>query len=702
MVEIIQQGSTIHICNSQISYILSIRDGRLFHEYFGERIKNWTKIADPIAYKRSFCVGQPDFERPFDELPFEYPQDGDGDYRIDAFRVKDRTTGADFFDFRVCDIECVDNLCVPVGMPGIKKEGKTVKIKMQSPCGLRLTLFYGLCEEVSAIFRFQRLENATNHFLEIKKLASFSLELPAGNWQALTLAGTHLKEGEVQRVEVPNGVLSFGSRRGVSSSQHPPYWAIVDAKSGWNEGTAYGMSLLYSGSHEEIVEKDYYGQLRVQGGLHPDVLNWMLAPKEQFDTPQAILVYSKNGWNGMAQEFHNLYRSRLFSGTEKPILINSWESFYYDITQDKIEDLAGKAQEAGMEMVVIDDGWFRKENNSRAPIGDWIVNKAKLPDGLERAIEAITSRGMRAGLWFEPEAVSANSDLAAKHPEWILQEEGSVLSQGRHELLLDLSRKEVQDHVISFMDDFLTKYDISYVKWDMNRPLANAGKSGRHHAYVLGLYRVLDTVTSRHPDVIFEGCSSGGNRLDAGILAYVHQNWASDNTDPFDRIAIQSGLALFFPPQSLTAHVSASPNHQTGRKTSLASRFEVARLFNPGYEVDLGALCEKERQEISRQIKSIQADRKWMDSARFFQTDQLWAMVDSRQSRARVLIFQNHFDPTLARQRYLVPWLKEESIYRIEPLEIRMSGQMLRCIGVLLPRELHDYHVYSLDIVEEE
>lgn len=696
MIELIKTNHLLHMRNDKVSYIVKIEQGYVFHVYFGDRLDYYEDEPDFAGYKRSYCTEHEGFERSFDELPFEMPQFGQGDFRQDALSLYDRNSQEDYFDFRFDHVEWLDELSKPKGMPGLKGKGKTMQIVLKESQGMVLRLNYGMFEDLAGIVRFQSLENHRGNDVEIRKLDSFSLELMPDNYEILTLYGTHLKEGGIQKSPILVGRTAFESRRGSSSSQHPPYAAITTSNTDWFHGETVGMAMLYSGSHIESIEKDVYGQLRVGQGIHPDTLHWDLGPDQTFDTPQCVLTWTKEGLNGMAHEFHHVCLEHLIPDLSSSILLNSWESLYYDITSEKIEALADQAAKTEMEMVVIDDGWFRLENNSRSPIGDWKVNKHKLSEGLDGAIASITKRGMKAGLWFEPEAVSANSQLAKKHPEWILRQNMDPV-QGRHELLLDLSKQAVQDHLIEMLDFYLSNYDLSYIKWDMNRPLTDTGRNGKGHAYVLGLYRVLETIRQKHPSCLIEGCSSGGNRLDLGMLAYVAQNWTSDNTDPFDRREIQSGLSLFLPPQKITAHVSAQENHQTGRRSSWENRFGVARFFNPGFEVDLALLNEKETDIIKEQVATIKEERNWLEVADFYQDDGMWYKIDKKKEKAMVQIFQEHFDPRNALKRYRIHDLKPDVWYCCKETGVSMSGEQLEKIGFRIRLEREDFHVYTLE-----
>lgn len=697
MIDFKTDGNLLHLSNDLVSYIMEIREGRLLHVYFGPKIRNWIPLSETRSYKRNYTTEHPGFLNPFDEIAFEYPQFGQGDFREDAFRLVCENNGMDFFDFRVDSFKLCDGLTVPDGLPGIHGSGKTLVITVLTPDqDLKLELFFGMNEEFSGIFRFQKLTSCSFSTYRILKLSSASLDLPADEWEVLSLAGTHLKEGTVQTFRPANGKTIFDSRRGSSSPHHPPFLALCRNRASWYENETIGLALLYSGNHAEIIEKDFYSQLRITAGLHPDTLNWTLNPYESFCTPQCVLCFSENGLNGMAQQFHSLYLNHLFPARQSPLLINSWESFYYNTTSENLLSLAEKASDAGLEMLVIDDGWFRKENSSRSPIGDWKLNTEKIPEGLAGIAEKIEAAGLQTGLWLEPEAVSAGSKLYQEHPDWVLHYPGMVRTEGRHEYLLDLSLPEVQKHILQVLDSCLSSGKIRYIKWDMNRPLTDIQTAEKSHRYVLGLYHILDEIASRYPDVIIEGCSSGGCRLDPGILSYVHQNWASDNTDPFDRVSVQSGLSLFLPPQKLTAHVSASPNHQTGRICRMEDRFELTRFFCPGYELDLSGTSEEEMTQLRQQVCTLKEERDWMNQAVFYQQKDCWVKTDLNKDLMHVLVFQDHFEPAKSHRSFRFPFADPEAVYRISPLDTLVSGEQLIRTGIVLPLPDHDFKVVSL------
>ena len=474
-----------------------------------------------------------------------------------------------------------------------------------------------------------------------------------------------------------------------------------------------GFHLIYSGNFVAEAEKDQFGNVRAQIGINQDTFSWKLKPQESFVTPEAVINYSQNGLNEMSQNFHWLYQHHLmpqrFSAQKRPILLNSWEAMYYDVSLDKINEQADLAKQVGVDLFVLDDGWFRSGLTSESPIGDWKCIEEKLPGGIKYVADLIHKKGLKFGLWFEPEAISKNSDLYKEHPEWVLHVPSYVPVQGRKEYLLDLSREDVRNYIIGIFDQYLKDGDIDYIKWDMNRPITDANsvllekdrKQEIYHRYILGLYEILEKVTKQYPKVLFEGCSSGGARFDPGILYYVGQNWCSDNTDGFDRVEIQSGFGLLYPPICMSAHVSITPNHQTGRSTSLDTRYKVAKLFNLGYELDLKLCSQEELSKIKKQIADYKSMQKSVIDGILYQHNtwnenyKMWSLYDSKKEECYVMIFQKLHSPLSARGLFKIPYLKEDAVYCETSSNKLYGGDELKNIGVSIPLVKEDFHVFE-------
>lgn len=496
--------------------------------------------------------------------------------------------------------------------------------------------------------------------------------------------------------------------------RHQPFFALMSPDTSEEKGEVYGFHLIYSGNFLAQTECDQFGNIRAQIGIHPETFCWELSPGETFFTPEAVLNYSGRGLNTMSQNFHTLYRRHLFpksyAGKERPILLNSWEGMYYDVSLEKIEEQSALARKLGMELFVLDDRWFRADNDSRSSMGDWTCNEKKLPGGIHTAAEIVRQNGLKFGLWFEPEAVSQKSGLYEKHPDWALHIPGYGLTEGRHEYLLDLTREDVRTYLKDMLDSYLRDGEIDYIKWDMNRPLTEVNsallppekKGETFHRYILGLYDILEWLKTSYPGLLVEGCSSGGARFDPGMLYYVSQNWASDNTDAFDRTLIQSGFSLLYPPEVIGAHVSITPNHQTGRTTPLDTRYQAARLFNLGYELDLTKCTEDEKEAIRRQTEEHKEERSRLLDGTFFRHNVpndnyiMWSVVTEDECLA--IIFQKFFNPLCSHGRFRLLGLSPDADYTDIKTSETYGGDELMQIGVTVPLEKEDFHAFVIHL----
>lgn len=724
MISITFHSNVAILDSGTISYILEVVDGKyLTHRYYGRHLRGYHGCGSPVYYKRSYTTTL-DCTIPHastDDFPFEYPVYGRGDFRIPALTVQ-REDG-------VCAAEPVfTSWCVLDGKPALEGlpatyAGDTAAQTLEVICedvviGLRVYLYYTIFEGLNVVARHQRFENIGQQMLVLFNVQSASLELPAQPYEFLTLYGTHAKEANISRSPLHHGIQQIESTRGSSSPQHQPFIALMSPETSETQGMVYAMHLCYSGNYLARAEMDSFGNVRAQIGIHPDTFRWQLQPGEQFTTPEAILNYSVSGLNGMSQQFHRLYREHLmprrFDDLERPILLNSWESMYYDVTIDKIEQQAELARQLGIELFVLDDGWFRADNTSYTSMGDWRCNETKLPGGIHRVANCIHSKGMLFGLWFEPEAVCKRSTLYQQHPDWILHIPGYVPLEGRHEYLLDLGRSDVQGYLWDILDRYLQTGEIDYIKWDMNRPLtdvnsvmlSSAQQGEAAHRYILGLYELLNKVTSVYPHLLIEGCSSGGARLDPGMLYYVAQNWTSDNTDALDRAVIQTGFSLLYPPVAMGAHVSITPNHQTGRITPMDTRFQIARLFNPGYELDLTRCTDEERKAIGAQIAVHQAERRWMQHAAFYRHDTgnenyvMWSLVRDDRREVQAVILQKYYSPLDCHTRFRFLGLDPQADYRNTNTSEIYGGDELMQIGLTLPLVQEDYYAAAIHLEE--
>lgn len=641
LIHVNETERVFHLSNAVFSYVLRVEEGNvLTNEYFGQAISSYRGGRKYPRVDRSFSPNFPeatDRLYSLDTILQEYPGYGTGDYRTPAQVIR-HEDGSTVTDFRYKSYEIVTGKPRLDGMPSTyveqDEEAETLIITLEDPKE-RLTarLVYTVYRDRPVLARSARIENegAETHYLQ--KAASLSLDLPLQELEVITLNGMWGRERMMEREPVKRGVKVFDSKRGSSSHQMNPFLALVSPETTEYAGEAVGFSLVYSGSHQMLLERDPYGQIRVQLGINEFGFEWRLDPGACFQTPEVNIVYSANGTMEMSQAFHALYRERLARGTfrdaDRPILINNWEATYFDFDEAKIKSIVDESAALGIELFVLDDGWFGRRDDDYTSLGDWFEYEQKIPNGLKGLADYIHTKGMKFGLWFEPEMISRESELFKQHPDWAIQIPGRGLSKGRDQYVLDFSRKEVRDNIVQQMTEVLDRVPIDYLKWDFNRNVTEvfstslpSDRQGEVlHRYVLGLYEVLETITSRYPNILFESCSGGGGRFDPGMLYYMPQTWTSDNTDAIARLKIQHGTSMVYPISSMGAHVSAVPNHQTHRETSLEMRGNVAMAGVFGYELDVTEMSEDEKAIVKQQVAFYQEHRRTFQYGTFYRLE---------------------------------------------------------------------------------
>ena len=612
---IICKNDTYILYNDRMSYILAVLPGGvLAHLHAGKRldrvnVDNLLRHAG-LPEAKAFSVQ----ECALDRLPQEYPSFGLGDLREGTLTAR-CADGSTAVDLRFVSAEVLDGKPALEGLPATFGENcKTLKLTLRDGhTGLTAELLYTVFDDCDAVTRSARLINQGDSPLTLTRAFSFCLDLPDADYELITLSGGWARErGLVRRPLVP-GEQGVGTRNGASSAQASPFLALARPGTDERMGEALGLSFVYSGNFIASATVGQFGTTRVLMGINDRDFTWLLQPGEAFQTPEAALVWSDEGLGGMSCAFHALWNRHLLPQRwlrqRRPILLNSWEAAYFDFDEEKLLDIAKAAKDAGAELFVMDDGWFGRRNDDHTSLGDWDVNLAKLPGGLERLGERVRALGLGFGIWMEPEMVSPDSDLYRAHPDWALRIPGRTPIESRHQLTLDMGREDVQRFCIDVVSKTLKASGAAYLKWDMNRSFTNIGSAALSperqgevaHRYILGLYRVMDALVKAFPDVLFEGCASGGGRYDAGMLYYVPQFWCSDNTDALCRCEIQYGTTMAFPPSTMGSHVSAVPNHQTSRITPLDTRFAVALGGQFGYELDPRKLTGDERDALRRQ-----------------------------------------------------------------------------------------------------
>lgn len=662
-----EEARQFHLSNEFFSYIIQIMgNGQLGNLYYGKRITD----RDSFAYL--FETGERPHaaiscSRPVDlclqYTKQEYPAYGTGDYRYGACVIKQengsRITGFTYVSHSIEDgkpsIEPLPSTYVES-----EKEAETLKILLHDEVmDTDLILTYTIWKDMPVLTRNARFDHSGKESIVLTAAMSGGVDLPDSDYDMIQLSGAWSRERYVKRRPLEQGITAVYSMRGISSAEHNPFLALARRETTEHSGEVYGFSLVYSGSFLGQAEVCSHDTTRILMGIHPDTLEWPLHAGESFQTPELVMVYSEQGLNFMSQVYHRLYRTRLARGywrdRERPVLLNNWEATYMDFNEEKILSIAKKAKETGVELFVLDDGWFGERNDDDRSLGDWFVNKEKLPGGIRGLSEKIEAMGLSFGLWIEPEMVNKNSRFYEAHPDWILSVPGRYETPSRRQHVLDFSRKEVVDAVYGMLKEVIGNARISYIKWDMNRYLTecyskgtDAGRQGMvMHKYILGVYDLYTRLIRDFPKILFESCASGGARFDPGMLFFAPQAWCSDNTDAVDRLKIQYGTSMVYPISSIGAHISAVPNHQVHRMTNLKTRGDVAFFGAFGYELDLNRLTDEEIKVVKEQISFYKANRKLLHQGVFYRlkspfegNDTAWMVVSQEKDRAIVSYYQ--------------------------------------------------------------
>ena len=610
-----ENQKSFYLGAGKASYVLHVdEDGRLLNQHWGARVPDGAIQPDLSHYPTLAS-----FDPRTNALPWELPTRGSGWYGEPAVAATN-AKGDDMVQLTYVSHAIYMGKNRLPGLPATfaRREGdaETLEIElMDRLTGLRVTAVYGVFERTGAITRSLRLKNESGEDMQINGVLSASAPVHGSGYDVIHLKGAWARERHVMRQTQGEGEYRIFSQRGASGHEANPFLALCEKSATEFSGEVWAVSLVYSGSFEALSYVNNTENSRLSIGLNPDVFTWKLEPGETFVSPEAAMVYSPDGLNGMSHAFHRLYSENLMRSKwferDRPILINNWEATYFNFNEEKILQIARRAKELGVEMLVLDDGWFGKRNTDNCSLGDWVVNPEKLPGGLNGLSDRLHDLGLKFGLWFEPEMISPDSDLYRAHPDWCLHVDGRARVEMRNQLILDLSRKEVQDYIIESVSAVLESARIEYVKWDMNRnmtePFSGAQTPERQketqHRYMLGLYRVLEEITARFPEILFESCSGGGGRFDPGMLYYMPQTWTSDDSDAVERMFIQYGTSFVYPPCAMGAHVSAVPNHQTGRTTAMQTRGDVALGGNFGFELDLSQLSDADAETVRRLIE---------------------------------------------------------------------------------------------------
>ncbi len=701
--------------------------GILLHLYYGARVEDCT--MDYLLHRKDVGFSGNPYEagedRTFslDTLPQEFPSYGVGDYRNNCVGVC-QADGTRAADFRYVSWEIREGAHKIPGLPCLFDEDETAETLVifleDAASSLKLELYYVVFADRDVIARSARITNGGKEAVRLEKMMSACLELPNGSWEAIHFHGRHAMERRLERLPLMHGTMEVGSRRGTSSHQHNPGVILCSPDATEEHGGCYGLSLIYSGSFSMEIEMDQMDSVRAVCGINPEFFEYRLEPGEAFDTPQLMMTYSGSGLGRMSANFHSIIRHNLCRGKYKfarrPVLINNWEATYFDFNEEKILSIARQASELGIEMLVLDDGWFGSRDSDNAGLGDWFVNTDKLKGGLTDLVTGINGLGMKFGIWIEPEMVNEDSRLYREHPDWALTIPGRKPCRSRNQLVLDMSRSEVRDYVFDSIAAVLKSANVEYVKWDMNRSICDVysavlpkERQGEvYHRYVLGIYDLMERFTSSFPNILFEGCSGGGGRFDPAILYYSPQIWGSDDTDGIERLEIQYGTSFFYPISAVGSHVSAIPNHQTGRRTPLATRGVVAMAGSFGYEMDLNLLTEDEKEAVKAQVEDYKKYYDLIHNGDYYRLTSpqgdsgftAWQFVSGEKTRTLLNLVITHVRANAPDLWFKLRGLDPEKRYRLEENGRIYSGSALMNAGISIPMIMGDYPAVQMVLTE--
>ena len=719
-IEYLESEKLFRLASGDMEYVIGVVDGiYVGHVYYGKKMGDgrcgyFLRTGEapfvPSVNWREKCSFA-------DAFPWEYSTWGMGDYRDSCLNVRNPE------GFRGCELHyegyrILEGKPEISGMPatfcrdGEGGGGMTLELTCRDKVlGLKAILRYSIFADSEAVMRSVELVNEGHGVLYLERALTACLDMDMEEGDLLTLGGSWSRERHMVRRPLAMGKQLVSSFRGESGHQDHPFLAVMGKGAGQDQGEVYAMHFVYSGNFVAEAEVNQFGSLRLLMGINPEGFEWVLNPGESFATPEVVCVYSDEGLGKMTHILHDLYRGHLIRSPylhrRRPVLINNWEATYFDFNTEKLLEIAREASKRGIEMLVMDDGWFQGRHTDSGSLGDWNVDENKLKGGLPYLVGEVQKLGMGFGIWFEPEMVSPDSDLYRAHPDWAIQIPGREPVQSRAQYVLDLSRPEVVDYVYEAVASVLRSAPVSYVKWDMNRQMTDVGSTylgkGRQgelfHRYVLGLYSLQERLTREFPELLLENCASGGARFDPGMLYYSPQVWCSDNTDAIERLAIQEGTALLYPLSAMGAHVSACPNHVVGRITPFATRGHVAMAGAFGYELDITKLPEGEKRLIERQVETyhelyplmLEGDyyriASWAENHKY----DCWQVVAKDKSEALVTYVQVLAEPNCHSRKIRLKGLDPEAEYQQEDNGQRYKGALLMYGGVLMPRMEGDF-----------
>lgn len=686
-----EETLTFHLTNDSVSYIFCIaKNGQPQHLYYGKAIPHrrsfqhmgrlCSRVLNPVPFPD-------DMDFSLNAILHEYPSYGTGDFRTPAFQIQSEDGG------RISDFVYIGHAVHAdkkkiAGLPGVyydTGEATTLELTLKD-CVLQceIRLFYTVFSALPVIARSAAFFNRSQSRLIIRSALSICADFDESDFDWVTLDGAWCRERHMTTSRLRSGVQSIGSSRGASSANHNPSCFLKRPNADEHAGECYAFSLLYSGNFLLFAEVDSDRRLRVGLGINPFEFEWNLDPGAYFATPEAVTAFSSRGLNDLSCSLHDLIRHHVARGEWRdrirPVLINNWEATYFDFDEEKLLRLASRARDVGIELFVLDDGWFGNRNDDTTSLGDWTANPAKLPHGLGALSEKIKALGLLFGIWVEPEMVSEDSELFRAHPAWAVGVPGRARSCGRNQLVLDISNPAVTDYLFHALSDVFRIGNVDYVKWDMNRNITEAygatlppnEQGSFFHRYMLGVYALFERLTQAFPNILFESCAAGGGRFDPGMMAFAPQAWVSDDTDPAERLKIQYGTSMVYPLSCMANHVSASPNHQTGRESSIAFRYHTALFGMLGYELDLNRLDERESESVRMQINFFKQYRESIQFGRFLRLkspfesdgDAAWMVISRDQMTVLLAYYKLHARPNPPQNRIRLAGLPEHAFYQ--------------------------------------
>lgn len=691
--------------------------GVLLHLYYGRKVDADFDYLIPY-YDRGFS-GNPDDAGPdrtysLDILPQEFPVTGTGDYRNSALKIREES-GCYGCDMRYAGYKILDRKYALPGLPAsYGKQAQTLEVRLvDKRTGVEITLLYGVLEDCDVITRSVKVKNTGKSRVYLEKVSSVCLDFLFGRYDIITFYGRHAMERNMQRSEVCHGRQVYASVRGTSSHQYNPFVIVAQSDAKENTGECYGAAFVYSGNFSAEIEKDQFDQIRFIMGLSEEQFSYLLDCGEEFYAPEVVLSYSSKGLNALSDNLHRCVREHICRGKWKdkvrPVLVNSWEACYFDFNGDVIVNLAKQAAGLGIELVVMDDGWFGSRNDDNSSLGDWEVNEEKLGCSLAELVQRVHEQGVGFGIWIEPEMVSEDSDLYRTHPEWVMQIPGKNPVRTRNQLVLDFANPQVVEYIYRAMCHVLGQAEIEYVKWDMNRNLSdiysgytdNQGKV--FYDYMIGVYSLLEKLTAEFPNILWEGCSGGGGRFDLGMLYYTPQIWCSDNTDAVDRVLIQYGTSFGYPLSAIGSHISAVPNHQTGRTADFYTRGVVAMTGAFGYELDLGNLSEEDRKTVREQIAMYHKTAPLLQNGRYYRLSNpfiddygAWMVVDHEKKTALLSVVMLNIHANMPVIYVKLEGLDEKAVYKDNASGKIYAGEAMMAYGLPIQQRVGNYQAYQI------